>query len=118
VTFVTTGDAPTILVTGGNLTLRNCVIQESTGFNDAAISITGGTVDLGTTASPGGNTINVNGTGSLVTSSLATPIPAVGDTFANNGVAVNPFNTTTVTASANPSLLNQSVVFTATISPA
>ena len=41
-TLLTTGDAPTILVSGGNLTLRNDIIQESTGFNDAAISVTGG----------------------------------------------------------------------------
>jgi uncharacterized delta-60 repeat protein len=117
-TLLTTGDAATILLTGGNLSLRNDTIQESTGFNDAAISITGGTVDLGTTASPGGNTINVNGAGSLMTSNLASTFSAVGDTFENNGVAVNPFNTTKVTASANPSLLNQPVVFTATVSPA
>src|SRR5262249_28789400 len=29
ITFTSTGDAPTILVTGGNLTLRNAVVQES-----------------------------------------------------------------------------------------
>ncbi len=62
-TFVTTGDAPTILVTGGSLTLRNDTIQESTGASDPAIAVTGGTVDLGTATDPGGNTINVNGTG-------------------------------------------------------
>jgi trimeric autotransporter adhesin len=48
VTFSTATDAPTILVTGGSLTLRNDIIQESTGYRDAAISVTGGTVDLGT----------------------------------------------------------------------
>jgi uncharacterized delta-60 repeat protein len=117
-TFSNATDAPTILVSGGSLTLRNDIIQESTGFSDAAISITGGTVDLGTTTSTGGNTINVNGAGSLVTSTLASAYSAVGDTFENNGVAVNPFNTTTLTASANPSLLNQPVTFTATINPA
>jgi uncharacterized delta-60 repeat protein len=116
--LLTTGDAPTILVTGGRLTLRNDIIQESTGFNDAAISVTGGNLDLGTTGSPGGNTIYVNGAGSLVTSNLAAAFSAVGDTFENNGVAVNPFNITTLTASANPSLLNQPVTFTATINPA
>jgi uncharacterized delta-60 repeat protein len=117
-TFSNATDAPTILVSGGSLTLRNDIIQESTGSNDAAIFITGSTVDLGTTASPGGNTINVNGAGSLVTSGLAAAFSAVGDTFENNGVAVNPFNTATLTASANPSLLNQPVTFTATINPA
>jgi hypothetical protein len=116
--LLTTGDAPTILVTGGSLTLRNDIIQESTGFNDAAISVTGGNLNLGTTGSPGGNTIYVNGAGSLVTSTLASAFSAVGDTFENNGVVVNPFNITTLTASANPSLLNQPVTFTATINPA
>jgi len=87
VTFVTTGDAPTILVTGGSLTLRNDIVQESTGFADAAISITGGAVDLGTAASPGGNTLNVNGTGTFILNTTANPIPAVGDTFERNGQA-------------------------------
>src|SRR4029077_10261743 len=65
-TFQNATDAPTILVKGGSLTLRKDIVQESTGFTDAAIAITGGTVDLGTTSSPGHNTINVNGTGQLV----------------------------------------------------
>src|SRR5262249_41534710 len=65
-TLTTATDAPTILVSGGSLTLRNVVIQESTGFTDAAISVTGGSVDLGTTASLGYNTLNVNGPGEFV----------------------------------------------------
>jgi hypothetical protein len=90
VTFVTTGDAPTILVTGGSLTLRNCVVQESTGFSDSAISVTGGTVDLGTAASPGGNTINLNGSGTFANNTTSTPIAAVGDTFTVNGLPLAP----------------------------
>src|SRR5262249_26320524 len=66
VTFTESRDAPTILVTGGPLTLRNDTIQESPGFNDAATSLTGGTVDLGTTADPGGNTLIVNGPGEMI----------------------------------------------------
>src|SRR5262249_47868938 len=66
VTFTESGDAPTILVTGGSLTLRNDIIQESTGYNQTAIAVTGGTVDLGTGSSPGGNSLNVNGTGEFV----------------------------------------------------
>jgi hypothetical protein len=88
VTFVTTGDAPTILVTGGRLALRNSLIQESTGGNDAAIAITGGTVDLGTATSPGGNTINVNGAGSFLNNGTANPVPVNDDTFAINGSPV------------------------------
>ncbi len=42
VTFITATDTPTILVSGGSLTLRDDVIEESTGFTDAAISLTGG----------------------------------------------------------------------------
>jgi uncharacterized delta-60 repeat protein len=89
-TFLNATDAPTILVTGGHLTLRNDVIQESTGFNDAALSVTGGTVDLGTATDPGGNTINVNGTGTLVQNSTSKPIAAVGDAFTVNGVPLAP----------------------------
>jgi hypothetical protein len=84
-TLTTTGDAPTVLVTGGSLTLRNDVIQESTDFNDAAISITGGTLDLGTAPDPGGNTINVNGTGTFLSNTTGNPISAVGDSFEING---------------------------------
>jgi uncharacterized repeat protein (TIGR03803 family) len=84
-TFVNATDAPTILVNGGNLTLRNDTIQESTGFNDPAISITGGTVDLGMSGNPGGNVINVNGTGTFIRNTTANPVSAVGDTFEING---------------------------------
>src|SRR5262249_52322134 len=109
VTFTESGDAPTILVTGGNLTLRNDIIQESTGFTDAAIAITGGTVDLGTASSPGNNTINVNGTGQFVQNSTANSISAVGDTFENNGTALaaSLLSFTSLTAAGNPSALNQ-----------
>jgi hypothetical protein len=90
VTFVTTGDAPTILVTGGHLTLRGCAVEESTGGNDAAIAVTGGTVDLGTAADPGGNTININGAGAFAQNTTSTPIAAVGDTFTVNGAPFAP----------------------------
>jgi uncharacterized repeat protein (TIGR03803 family) len=83
-TFVNATDAPTILVTGGSLTLRNDTIQESTGFNDPAISITGGTVDLGTSGNPGGTVINVNGTGTFIRNTTANRVSAVGDTFEIN----------------------------------
>jgi hypothetical protein len=90
VTFTESGDAPTILVTGGHLTLRDDSIQESTGSNDAAISVTGGTVDLGTATDQGGNTINVNGDGALVHNATSNPIVAVGDAFTVNGVPLAP----------------------------
>jgi hypothetical protein len=86
-TFVNDTDAPTILVTGGNLTLRNDTVESSTGgFNDPAIAITGGTVDLGTVTDPGNNTLDVNGTGPFVQNSTANAISEVGVTFQLNGV--------------------------------
>jgi uncharacterized delta-60 repeat protein len=67
VTLITATDAPTILVSGGTLTLRNStVVQQSTVYNQVAIQVTGGTVDLGTYSSPGGNTIQVDGAGALI----------------------------------------------------
>jgi hypothetical protein len=89
-TFQNATDAPTILVTGGSLTLRDDVIQESTGYSDAAISVTGGTVDLGTAASPGGNKLNVNGAGVFVSNATSSPVAAVGDTFTVNGAPLAP----------------------------
>jgi hypothetical protein len=90
VTFTSTGDASAVLVTGGNLMLRNDVVQESTGFNDPAIAITGGTLDLGTAASPGGNTINVHSGGAVIQNSTSTSISAVGDSFTVNGAPLTP----------------------------
>jgi hypothetical protein len=81
VALSTATDAPTILATGGNLTLRNDIVQESTGFNDPAISVTGGALDLGTTTDPGNNILNVNGAGTFLRNTTAHPVAAVGDTF-------------------------------------
>jgi uncharacterized delta-60 repeat protein len=74
-------DAPTIVVTGGTLILRGSLIEESTGYAQTAISVTGGTVDLGTAADPGGNTVNVNGPGAFVSNITATPVTADGTVF-------------------------------------
>jgi uncharacterized delta-60 repeat protein len=92
VTLTTTTNSPTILVTGGHLTLRNDVIQESNGYSQAAVQITGGTVDLGTTTDPGGNTVNINGAGSFVRNATSVGIPTAGDAFAVNGAPVVPSN--------------------------
>src|SRR5262249_33165174 len=119
ITFTESGDAPTILVTGGSLALSNDIIQESTGFTDAAIAITGGTVDLGTASSPGNNILNVNGTGQFVQNSTANSISAVVDTFESNGTALSAplLSFTSLTTSVNPSILNQSVTLTANVRP-
>lgn len=84
-------NAPTILVTGGVLVLRGNVIQESTGFDQAAIRVEGGTLDLGTAADPGGNTLNVNGAGELVRNLAAAPVSAVGNGWQVNGTGVDGF---------------------------
>jgi hypothetical protein len=116
-TFVNATDAPTILVTGGNLTLRNDTIQESTGFSDAAIAVTGGTVDLGTAASPGGNVINVNGAGEFLHNTTPNAIAAAGVSFQANGAALPPrdLSFTTLVGSAAVPLLGDAVTFTAAV---
>jgi hypothetical protein len=115
-TLLTTGDAPTILITGGSLTLRNDNIQESSGFTDAAISLTGGTLDLGTSGNTGGNVINVNGTGTFISNTTANPVSAVGDTFEINRqatawpIALNvTANSSLMQAGKNPPPLTGSV---------
>jgi hypothetical protein len=99
VTALNATNAPTIVINGGSLVIRNSTIQESTGYAQSAIQITGGTVDLGTTASLGGNTFNVNGAGTVIQDSGGAPVPATGDVFQNNGVAI-PANFGTVNLSA------------------
>jgi hypothetical protein len=117
VTFTESGDAPTILVSGGSLTLRNDVVQSSSNYSAPAVEITGGALDLGTAASPGGNTINVIGGGQAVLSTGPNLVTAVGDSFQANGApASSPVATVVLVSSANPSLLNQPVTFTATVS--
>jgi Bacterial Ig-like domain (group 3)/Right handed beta helix region len=88
-TLTTATDAPTILVTGGSLTLRNDTIQESPGFDDAAISIMGGAVDLGTVSDPGNNTVNINGVGAFINNSTTSAVSAVGETFLVNGITAD-----------------------------
>jgi hypothetical protein len=117
--LTTSTDAPTILVSGGSLALRNDTIQESSGFIDAAIAFTGGVLDLGTSTSPGGNTLNVNGTGEFVHNTTPNAVPAVGDTFEVNGTPLtdSALSFTAVASSVNPSLLNQAVSLTASVRP-
>ena len=113
----TSTDAPTILVKGGSLSLRHVVIEESTGFTDAAISITGGSVDLGTPSSPGGNTLDVNGTGEFVHNTTAAGVPATGDTFEVNGVPIAaPYlSFTSLASSSTTTVYGQAVTLTASV---
>jgi hypothetical protein len=80
-TFTESGAAPTILVTGGSLTLIDDTIESSTGHGEPAIEIDGGTIDLGTAGSPGGNTLVVSGTGEFIENDTTGNVSAVGDTF-------------------------------------
>jgi uncharacterized delta-60 repeat protein len=89
--FSSTANAPTILVQGGQLAVRDSTIQETTGGSQAALAITGGQVDLGTSddyldPNYGGNTINVNGPGVLMRLTGPNNVMAVGNTFAVDGV--------------------------------
>jgi PKD domain/RTX calcium-binding nonapeptide repeat (4 copies) len=89
VTLVTDTDAPTIQVSGGNLVLRNDVIEETTCPDQAALQITGGTVDLGTANSLGGNTFDASGGGELIHNAGPNPVSALGNTFEADNVAIS-----------------------------
>jgi streptogramin lyase len=124
VTLVTATNSPTILVSGGSLTLRGATVQESTGSAQAALLVTGGTVDLGSASDPGGNIFNVNGTGALIQNTSGRAIPVVGDTFENNGVAnapsifvLNPTASGALTVSNNTTINVPGVVIVESTSP-
>src|SRR5262249_33106161 len=88
VTLVNATDALTLQVSGGNLLLRNVVVQERTAANQAVLPITGGTVDLGTTDRPGGNTFIAHGQGELIHNAGANAVAALGNTFQADGVPI------------------------------
>jgi hypothetical protein len=117
-TLTTSCNAPTLLVTGGSVTLRNDhIIQASTVFTDPAISVTGGTVNLGTAANPGNNTLSVNSSGDLVSNTTGNAISAVGDTFVVGGTmeTAQSLSFSSLASSAASSVFGQAVTFTATV---
>jgi hypothetical protein len=115
--LTTATDAPTVLVTGGDLTVRDSTVEGSTSYSDPAIAVSGNsTVDLGTPNSPGGNTITVAGTAPPIQSTGTNVILTQGSTFQASGTTVYPAATTTLTSSANASAWNQAVTFTASVS--
>jgi hypothetical protein len=119
-TLTTSGNAPTLLVTGGSVTLLNDdVVQASPTGAEPAIAVTGGTLNLGTAASPGNNTLSVNSSGDLVSNTTGNPISAVGDTFVVGGtVETAPSLSFTRLASSAPSAIRgQPVTLTATVVP-
>jgi uncharacterized delta-60 repeat protein len=116
VTALNATNAPTILVNGGRLIVRDSTIEESSGYTQTALWINGGSVDLGTAADPGHNTINVNGTGRLIQNTSGFSVPAVGDVFENNGVTapsifvLNPTANGALTLSGSASIKMPGVV--------
>ena len=113
----TATNSPTIVVNGGNLIVRDSTIQESTSYTQAAILINGGTVDLGTAASAGGNIFNVNGTGEFVEDRTTSPVPDFGNTLEVDGARLSaPFLSFSILeSSASPALLGQPLIFTASV---
>ena len=118
VTLVTATNAPTILVNGGSLVVRDStVVQSSTTSSQPAILVAGGSVDLGTAASPGGNTINTNGTSELVHNTTSSTITDTGNTLEVNGAPLptSDLSFTSLTSSAVAPVYGQSVTLTAAV---
>jgi hypothetical protein len=84
-TLITDTESPTVAVSDGDLTLRNVVIQGTSSGTQPAVDITGGDVDLGTAADPGGNTVSAYGQGELIHNAGNNGVSAVGDTFKVGG---------------------------------
>jgi sugar lactone lactonase YvrE len=87
-TLVTDTNSPTVMVSDGDLTLRNVVIQGTGTGSQPAIQITGGNVDLGTADDPGGNVFNAHGQGELIHNAGGNGVSAVGDTFEADGTTL------------------------------
>ncbi len=117
VTAQTATNSPTIIVNGGSLLVRNSTIEGSTGYAEPAILINGGSVDLGTAASPGGNILSANDGGQLVDNATSSSVPDVGNTLEVSGTALSaPYlSFTSLTSSAGPSAVGQSVTLSAAV---
>lgn len=83
------GDSPTILVTGGRLTVRGSTIYESATSDQAALRVEGGELDLGTDDDPGGNIVHVLGAGEWVRNTTADRVAAAGTAFVTDGAALS-----------------------------
>lgn len=113
VTFTTATDAPTILVTGGSLTLRNDDV-ENTGNAQADISLTGGSLDIGTTTDPGDNLFDINGTGAWFQNTTSNPLVSFSNTFEINGV-LQPATTPTISVTDGGTYNGSAFSATATV---
>ena len=90
VVLTTSTDSPTVLVTGGSLTVSGSTItQDDPSSSQPAVEVEGGTVDLGDTGTPGGNIIDVEGSGSLVDNTSGSPVLAFGNTWQVSGSTVS-----------------------------
>src|SRR5947208_1104889 len=86
--LVTDTNSPTLVVSGGALTLRNVVIQGIGSGSQPAVDITAGNVDLGTADDPGGNVFNVHGQGKLIHNTGGNGVAAVGNSFEVDGTTL------------------------------
>ena len=64
VKLTNTTDAPTVLVTGGRLVMRDITVEESNSWNQTAFEVVAGTLDLGTEGDQGDSLVE-NAKGSL-----------------------------------------------------
>ncbi len=75
ITYTTATNDPTVLVNGGSLIMRNCKVEESTGFTQSGISVSSGSLDAGTGSDHGYNTfVNDDGLALNVTGGTVTAI--------------------------------------------
>jgi uncharacterized delta-60 repeat protein len=91
VMFTGSGAVPAIKVLDGHLFMRGSTItQTTTASNQWGLLIAGGQVDLGTDFSDnmGNNTFSVNGPGLAIRLTGPNNVPALGDTFIENGSQV------------------------------
>lgn len=76
---VPTSNAPTVVIDGGTLKIRNCVLNESGAGDQACLLVNGGSVDAGTDTDPGLNRFLVSLPGVAVYNVPIALLPAVGN---------------------------------------
>ena len=108
-------DSPTVLVTDGDLAMRNDEIEETPDFNDPDVDVTGGFVDLGSDDDPGSN--RFDGQGNFLWAADPAEINSFGDNFPTNGItATDSAPTLTFVTTATPEVrFGQGVQLTATV---
>jgi len=79
ISYITPTDDPAILVNGGSLTMTNCTVTASATYAQPGIQVTSGTLNAGTTGTPGHNTFVTPGSGKAILNQTTTTISAVGN---------------------------------------